>query len=391
VSHVRRGSLVDVLDHGAVGDGRTDDTAAIQAAIDRGGVTFLPPGDYSCRTLTLRRGSHLVGSNSGTYTYRRNEYLADYAPGTVSRIVRRPSTNGPLLLGPVGAKRVIVEDLQMDGNNARQDDDEAPVVELTDSPDAEDTQWVLSRCYVHGRSDPRAAHWGRAASNIYIGAGRMACHLTDTVSNHANRHGLEVNGADTVVDRCIMGDNGAHGIVIGAWVAAVNLCAIYNNEDGIHITATGAGSPKRILLTGNGIDRNRRHGILVDGGQGSGAAGVSVMNNLFTTNSTRADGGASHVAVLTTSGHVALGGNVFSILEPGHRHRTAAAVHLAEGAAALDMGNVYEGGSVLGFTNTPGGLYTRTRSGVSRDDDAASQRGGPGVVHDGVRPAARAD
>ncbi len=40
--------LVSVLDYGATGDGTTDDTAAIQAAIDTGKSIFFPPGDYAC-------------------------------------------------------------------------------------------------------------------------------------------------------------------------------------------------------------------------------------------------------------------------------------------------------------------------------------------------------
>jgi hypothetical protein len=46
-----------VRDHGARGDGKTKDTAAIQAAIDAvapGGVVFFPPGDYLSGTLRLR-------------------------------------------------------------------------------------------------------------------------------------------------------------------------------------------------------------------------------------------------------------------------------------------------------------------------------------------------
>ena len=46
----------NVRDHGARGDGKTKDTAAIQAAIDagRGGVVYFPPGDYVSGTLRLR-------------------------------------------------------------------------------------------------------------------------------------------------------------------------------------------------------------------------------------------------------------------------------------------------------------------------------------------------
>lgn len=53
------GAPVDVRRRGALGDGRSDDTAAIQAVIDEliessgGGTIFFPPGDYGVSTLKL--------------------------------------------------------------------------------------------------------------------------------------------------------------------------------------------------------------------------------------------------------------------------------------------------------------------------------------------------
>ena len=271
----------------------------------------------------------------------------------MSRISRRPGTNAPLILGPLGATRVILEDLEIDGNNLLQTAGQPHVVSLTDSPTAEDTQWVISRCYLHGRSDPHAPDWGRGGSNLYIGAGRMACRVLHTTSNYAHHHGIEVNGADALVDGCIVGDNGAHGIVIGTWATTITNSAIYNNTNGIHVTDTGRWSPKRIIITANGIDRNRQSGVLLDGTPTSGSAGVSITNNAFTSNSTDADGGSGHISVHTSSGQVAVGGNIFSILEEGYLKRTSAALHLAEGATALDLGNLYEGGSVAGIHERP--------------------------------------
>jgi hypothetical protein len=54
--------------------------------------------------------------------------------------------------------------------------------------------------------------------------------------------------------------------------------------------------------------------------------------------------GSAHVNVRATTGHVVLGGNVFSAIESGYSSRTGAAVLLGPGAPALDMGNIYEGG-----------------------------------------------
>jgi len=44
----------NVCDFGAVGDGRTKDTGAIQRAIDAGGMVFFPPGVYLSGTLYLK-------------------------------------------------------------------------------------------------------------------------------------------------------------------------------------------------------------------------------------------------------------------------------------------------------------------------------------------------
>jgi hypothetical protein len=70
-----------VRDHGARGDGKIKDTAAIQAAIDAaapGGVVFFPPGDYLSGTLKLR--SHLVLRLDAGATLIASPEDADFDP-----------------------------------------------------------------------------------------------------------------------------------------------------------------------------------------------------------------------------------------------------------------------------------------------------------------------
>ncbi|MGC2637199.1 MAG: glycosyl hydrolase family 28-related protein, partial [Acidobacteriaceae bacterium] len=63
--------LLNAHDFGAAGDGKTDDTAALQRAIDAaaevsGGV-FLPPAVYLTRELHVRAGIALVGIPAWNY------------------------------------------------------------------------------------------------------------------------------------------------------------------------------------------------------------------------------------------------------------------------------------------------------------------------------------
>lgn len=56
---------VNVKDYGATGDNATNDTTAIQAAIDAagyGGLVRFPPGNYKYTSLTLNHSQHLMGA-----------------------------------------------------------------------------------------------------------------------------------------------------------------------------------------------------------------------------------------------------------------------------------------------------------------------------------------
>ena len=68
----------NVKEFGAAGDGTTLDTAAIQAAIDAGGMVYCPPGVYLSGTLYLRSNGGLELSPGAIL--RGSPDLADYNP-----------------------------------------------------------------------------------------------------------------------------------------------------------------------------------------------------------------------------------------------------------------------------------------------------------------------
>jgi hypothetical protein len=66
--------VFDIRAFGAVADGHTDNTAAIQRAIDaahlKGGIVFVPPGEWLCRGhIELKAGVHLKGVNEAPQSW----------------------------------------------------------------------------------------------------------------------------------------------------------------------------------------------------------------------------------------------------------------------------------------------------------------------------------
>lgn len=83
LNNLNYGSYISVKDtaYGAVGDGITDDTAAIQAAItaNPGKVIYIPPGDYFVSsTITIRTSkTNIMGSGQGSTTIKRSGDYGD--------------------------------------------------------------------------------------------------------------------------------------------------------------------------------------------------------------------------------------------------------------------------------------------------------------------------
>jgi hypothetical protein len=100
--------MFDVRQFGAKGDGQSDDTKAIQAAIDagiHGGAVFLPPGVYLSSELHLRPHVSLIGIAGWSYR----------SPG--GSVIRLGDQNAASLLNITGAFGVSIDGLSLEGGN----------------------------------------------------------------------------------------------------------------------------------------------------------------------------------------------------------------------------------------------------------------------------------
>jgi len=101
------GELLDVRKLGATGDGKTNDTRAIQSAFDAAGATsggvFIPPGVYLVNELHVRAGIAVIGVAAWNYS----------GPG--GSVLRLASGDSTCLLNLTDARGSSIEGLSLDG------------------------------------------------------------------------------------------------------------------------------------------------------------------------------------------------------------------------------------------------------------------------------------
>lgn len=297
----------NVKDYGALGDGITDDTAAIAAALADGGITFFPAGTYIHTGLTLASGAHLMGVGSGGY-------VKDYAPtfqAAVPQKVRsalklKSGANAHSITIPAGTAHGIIECLEIDGNKGNQTSGAGYGICLQNATNAEEAQWKFNNLYVH---DVRS-------NGLYIGSNRMGCATFQSVyfacgtNDSTSGSGIVIAGTDTTVDSCLVGVSWGDSIKILSSVNRIMNTEVFSNT----LSGSGAGAGiafadsmgcSRNIIAGCTIDRCAGHGVYV----GAGAVGNTLSANVFHSNSQKTNGTYNHLVVKDTGNQIV--GNQF--------------------------------------------------------------------------------
>lgn len=278
---------------GAVGDGITNDTNAIQKAIRFSeiytGWLHFPCGEYLVDgDLISNKGIKITGASSGT-KYTQNM-------GNKVSVLKLKSGSDKNLLTLRGTA-YFIRDIEFCGTYPT---DEYEEVENTE---------VATDLVVFSES---GASWGNQECNSYIsfcrfrkstGNGlkinRVACNIDQCMFDQCRNSGIYVNSSECTIKQCEFYwcgfDNGANGsgIYISNWVCRVHDCNMYKNNQSIVISS----SARDVVIRDTALGTDKKHTILCYGQQvlldnvrfcGNGETWFSSMAILDLQNNTKA-------------------------------------------------------------------------------------------------------
>ncbi|GAA2689950.1 glycoside hydrolase family 55 protein [Actinoplanes palleronii] len=208
-------SFLDVRQFGAAGDGKTDDTRALQKALDAAaagaGLVFLPAGVYLTRRLVLGSNVHLRGAGGDTTVLRLH-------PGANSAILE--SDGFARLSGTGDAGGILgfsIRDLTLDGNK-------------DENPDGGfglriyGCQYELSELIVFNcRQDGVYSEWSGTAGLPGL-SHQMEARLTAVRSHHNGGSGFNFNGPhDSMFVNCLAFENEGIGFRLAGEAHATSM------------------------------------------------------------------------------------------------------------------------------------------------------------------------
>jgi hypothetical protein len=335
---------VSVKDFGAVGDGTTDDTAAIQAAVNSASsAVYFPQGVYICAGLSISNATALIGESRTSSVLKLKNSANTYIAATSTYVNNQTFAN----------LDVVVKSLTFDGNKANNTSGSG----------------FISKCY---RASFEDVGFNNAAS--------YGCVLSERSANGTlNTNGLAENSwfrcyfennalgglyadndanqqiADGVVSECVFNGNGTaspHADIFVERAAGWKIldCQLYSG--GFHSIRLQQCS--RAVISGNHIELNatgaltgqRPCAIVVESWSNPSFL-TSIGNNVILLNhtGTATATGIHFVADTSSSGGVSVVGNTIDTYTSGE------AYYLPAGAGKStwlnSFGNAVSEGSVL--------------------------------------------
>lgn len=262
---------IDAALYGAVGDGTTDDTAAIQAAIDEaaaagGAVVWLGPYLYLVGQLVLQNRVQLIGSGMHSTVLKAKASLND------SVIVNYVSGDQV----EANAEFCAVRNLMIDGDKDNQTSGDGIYFSTnpgtSDKADDDidfDTHFLVENVLIYKANDLGFNADGRSESR-----------LVNVHAYYCGSHGFSP-AQDTYLVACSAGQCGGDGFYLDSPSERLYGCkAFYSSNAGFHLTNHGA------ELVGCEAQDNNHEGFLLDGCESCILSGAVADSNSRTGSGT---------------------------------------------------------------------------------------------------------
>lgn len=263
---------LNVKNYGAKGDGSTDDTAAINAALTacpEGGQVFFPPGTYLVSSpITLRRNRTLIGTHAGRWPYHtggpcRIRVTSGFTGDAIIRLkdeeelfgsVGAPANGQQSSANDQNGMRIIR--LCLDGFNVAGSISGVKATGLV--RDFRMVEVAIRRCTGNGI---HTVGYTRTNTQAYYPRGWALHQVTcDTTGN--NGFSFNLLNDSTLVD-CLAVSATNHGFYFGGpgELLIVGCRSVWNKGRGFYFNGTCYGN---VVMSGCSTDRNEQSGIFID-------------------------------------------------------------------------------------------------------------------------------
>ncbi|HEF4751910.1 tail fiber domain-containing protein [Burkholderia multivorans] len=296
----RINDLIDVRDFGAKGDGTTDDTAAIQAAINYAQSkwktdfwstyvpkVYIPSGVYNVKGLAISYPIHLYGDG-------QNGTTLDLINGSNASVISISDMSETLSGSDIDNIMPIISDMSLGCNSSGQ---------LAGGPfrgiSLSDSSVPVGTSY-HGGAEIRNVNIRDATQYaIYIGTNRNNGRIANVRTLYSQADGVFSNGYDWRVEDSDFGNaqgSGANGFTqnSGGATEMVNCNLFFNNGSGLYLAS---GVNASCLFTNCYFDTNFNHGVAISGSYGD-IVSHSFSNCLWRDNSQAGDNSYDHINIV---------------------------------------------------------------------------------------------
>jgi len=329
-TYFRGAPWYDVKAYGAKGDGVTDDTAAIQAAIDAStdGNVFAPAGSYKITSSLTSIGKkiNLIGAG------RDLTIILTTATGHDGWGISTGSRMAHLTLrGPNAAS---AGNAGLDSGNATDVAVEDCIIE----------QWGDAGINTGGSS----ARWiirnniirNNLQQGIFIASNTTDCVVSDNIVTGNSANGIDVNGQRNVISDNVVRSNGGSGGATDRW--------------GILISAVSGANADYNSVTGNIVSASGAQGIIVRATAGQTANYNKIIGNTSIANTGSGSNGDG-IAIDGSAAGTLTGNQIIGNLCQGNqRHGIAVDGTVATTTQTLVGGNTCLGNTTTGILITTG-------------------------------------